>query len=73
MKKVRTLKELQNHPFVSHIDYEYQYGIFDETDYIYLLYLIDGKQFECLASGMITSPTIKQLIIEFYYYDIISI
>jgi hypothetical protein len=73
MKKVRTFKELQNHPFVREIDYEYQYGVFDESDYIYLLYLIDGKKFECLDTGMINAPTKKDLIDEFNNYDIISI
>lgn len=73
MKKVRTFKELQNHPYVMEIDYEYQYGVYDESDYIYVLYLIDGKKWECLDSGMITAPTKQRLITEFYNYDIISI
>ena len=73
MKKVKTFKELQNHPYVRGIDREYQPGVYDDSEYIYLLYLIDGKKWECLDSGMITSPTIKQLITEFYNYDIISI
>jgi hypothetical protein len=73
MKKVRTFKELQNHPFVREIDYEYQYGVFDESDYIYVLYLIDGKKFEFLDTGMINAPTKKDLIDEFNNYDIISI
>jgi hypothetical protein len=73
MKKARTFKELQNHPFVREIDYEYQYGVFDESDYIYVLYLIDGKKFECLDTGMINAPTKQSLITEFYNYDIISI
>ena len=72
MKKVKTFKDLQQHPFVSHIDYEYQYGIFDETDYIYLLYLIDGKKFECLDSAIINAPTKQHLVTYFNSYEIIS-
>ena len=37
MKKVRTFKELQNHPYVREIDYEYQDAIYDGYDYIYIL------------------------------------
>lgn len=46
MKRVKTLAQLRKHPMVSGVTKEYQYGVFDESDYIWIVMLIDGKQFK---------------------------
>lgn len=76
MKKIKTPKtfnDLKKHPFVDRIECEFQFGIFDESDHIYLLYLIENKKFECLDSGMITAPTKQRLIDSFNCHKILSI
>ena len=73
MKKVKTFNDLQKHPLVKGIDCEYQSAVYDESDYVYYLYLIDGKKFRCENSTMISAPSKQSLISYFNCYEIISI
>ena len=65
MKKCRTKKDLINNPYVRSIDYEYQYGIVDNTFYMYFLHLKNGYWFEEERTAVISEPTISRLISRF--------
>jgi ppGpp synthetase/RelA/SpoT-type nucleotidyltranferase len=71
-KKVKTFKQLETHPFVREIFYEYQQGVYDESDYIYVLHLVDGKKFETLDTGIITAPSKSRLVSYFNEYDVVN-
>ena len=60
-KQVRTIKDLQNHPFVDCVDKEYNPGVFDGYDYTYWVYLKEGLWFECEEIGLLHEATIKAL------------
>jgi len=60
-KKVRTKKDLLNHPFVDIVEQEYNPSIFDGYDYTYWLYLKQGYWFEAEEIGLLHEPTIKEL------------
>ena len=70
MKKVRTLKDLQNHPLVDYVEREYNPGAFDGYDYTYWLYLKEGYWFEDVEMGLIHEPTIGKICGEFNWMTI---
>jgi len=61
MKKCRTKKDLINNPYVSSIHTEYQYGVFDNYDDIYILSLKGGYWFKEEGVGCLHEATIKDL------------
>lgn len=63
-KKVRTLKDLQNHPLVESVVRDYNPEIFydQKSDYTYWLYLKIGYYFDCQDSTGLHEPTVKELI-----------
>jgi len=65
MKKCRTKKDLINNPYVSSIHCEYQYGVFDNYDDIYILSLKGGYWFKEEQVGCLHEPTISRLISKF--------
>jgi hypothetical protein len=69
MKKVRTFKELQNHPFVREIWIEDSEGVIDGCDQTYWLELVEGKIFKNLNSIAICEGT-KQKLIDSFNYEI---
>jgi hypothetical protein len=68
MAKVRSFKQLQNHPLVKEIWTEYQPGVCDGTDYTYWLSLVDGYHFKILGQTAITEGTKRELINAFNCY-----
>ena len=68
MAKVRTFKQLKNHPLVERVWTEYQPGVFDNTDYTYWVELIDGYQFEVVETIAMSEPTKGKLINAFNDY-----
>ena len=62
MKKVKTLKDLQNHPLVQGVEKEYNPNVFDGYDWTYWLYLKDDYWFNEEQIGCIHEPTIKGVI-----------
>jgi hypothetical protein len=67
-KKVRTFKELENHPLVKGVDREYQPSVYDNYDYVYYLYLVEGKTFKGMGR-MLSSPTKLRLVDDFNSYQ----
>lgn len=65
MKKVKTIKDLQNHPLVDYVEREYNPGAFDGYDYTYWLYLKEGYWFEDFQISLIHEPTIRRICEEF--------
>jgi|TARA_R100001086_G_scaffold240211_1_gene166125 hypothetical protein len=63
-KKVRTLKDLQNHPLVAQIAKDYNPEVFanQKSDYTYWLYLKIGYYFDCQDATGLHEPTVKDLI-----------
>lgn len=65
MKKVKTLKDLQNHPLVQGVEKEYNPNVFDGYDWTYWLYLKPDYWFKELQQGLLHEPTIARLCDEF--------
>ena len=63
-KKVKTLKDLQNHPLVVRVfkDYNPEHFYDQKSDYTYWLYLKIGYYFNCQDSTGLHVPTVKELI-----------
>jgi len=65
-KKVKTLKELMNHPFVNSVWKEGQDNQYDDCDEVFWLTLKDGYWFECEQSSLITTRGyVKEIVSEF--------
>ena len=71
MRKPKTLKDLKNHPLVSDVWKEGQYGIFDGYDEVYWLSLKGGYWFPQEQTALIqTRPTVGDLLEEFNFLTI---
>jgi hypothetical protein len=69
MKKVRTFKELQNHPFVSEVWIEDSEGVIDGCDQAYWVELVEGKVFKNLGTIAICEGS-KQKLVEAFNHEI---
>lgn len=53
--KIKTLKQLKNHPLVSDVWKESQDGQYDDCDEVFWLSLKEGYMFDCEQSSLITT------------------
>ena len=68
-KKVRTIKDLQNHPIVDKVFKEWNPGIFDGYEYTYWLWLKDGYWFKYLGQCSLHEPSVARLCNAFNDYQ----
>ena len=63
-KKIRTLKQLKNHPLVDEVWKESQDNQYDDCDEVFWLTLKEGYYFEVLQSSLITTRGFVYEIVE---------
>ena len=66
MKKLKTLKQLRNHPMVSEVWKEPQDYQYDDCDEVFWLSLKKGYMFDCEQSSLITTRGYVSEILEVF-------